>query len=389
MLKRLWNFSCVWPIALAVLFFTVADGGMAAERPIAVGALYNLTGGQQDLDVPSSRGARLAVDEANQAGGLLGRPVKLILVDGQTKSKVIGQETAKLFKQEPALAGLIGFSDTDMVLAAARIAAKNSRVFLTSGATSPKLPRQIPHYLFLACFGDNVQAAAGAEWAVKTLEAGSAVVLHRQGSSYAMLLHGYFQTRFRQLGGKVLAVRPYTLANIKSEVKGLPKADLVYLAAQPDGVAGAIAALRSAGIDAPILGGDGLDIGSAWSGIAQADKIYFTTHAYLGADNPDARVQQFRALFAKVYPGKEPDAFTALGYDAARLLMTAVASAGSTRPQAVRKALAATVNFAGVTGVISYRGGGRIPVKSVTIMSVMHGRQGFAASVLPQEISAP
>jgi branched-chain amino acid transport system substrate-binding protein len=388
MLKRLWNFSCVWPIALAVLFFAVA-GATAADRPVVIGAMYNLTGGQQDLDVPSSRGARLAVDETNQAGGVLGRPVKLILLDGQTKPKVIAQETATLFKQEPALAGLIGFSDTDMVLAAARIAAKNSRVFLTSGATSPKLPRQVPRYLFLACFGDNVQAAAGAEWAVKTLKARTAVVLYRQSSSYAQLLHGYFQTRFKQLGGKVLAVRPYTLANIKSEVKGLPKADLVYLAAQPDGVAGAIAALRGAGVDAPILGGDGLDIGSDWSQIAQADKIYFTTHAYLGADNPDARVQRFRALYAKVYPGTEPDAFTALGYDTARLLMAAIASAGSTKLQAVRKALAATSNFAGVTGTISYRGGGRIPAKSVTIMSVMGGRQGFAASVLPEKIPAP
>ncbi len=96
--------------------------------------------------------------------------------------------------------GLIGFSDTDMVLAAASIAAKNKRVFLTSGATSPELPRQVPQYLFLACFGDNVQAAAGAEWAVKTLKARTAVVLYKQTSTYAKLLHGYFQTRFKQTG---------------------------------------------------------------------------------------------------------------------------------------------------------------------------------------------
>ena len=111
---------------------------------------------------------------------MLGRPVKLVLVDGETKPKVIAREAARLFKQEPALAGLIGFSDTDMVLAAAPIAAKNKRVFLTSGATSPKLPREVARYLFLACFGDNVQAAAGAEWAVKTLKARSAVVLYKQ-----------------------------------------------------------------------------------------------------------------------------------------------------------------------------------------------------------------
>ena len=93
---------------------------------------------------------------------------------------------------------------------------------------------------------------------------------------------------------------------------------------------------------APILGGDGLDIGAAWQQAAQADKIYFTTHAYLGADNPDPRVQAFRAAFTKAYPGQQPDAFSALGYDTARLLMAAIKAAGSTNPQAVRQALAAT-----------------------------------------------
>ncbi len=386
--RRLHRFACAWLIASAALAFG-ADRSTAAERPVIIGAIYNLSGGQEDLDLPSSRGARLAVDEVNKAGGVLGRPVKLILVDGQTKPKVIARETARLFRQEPAVSGLIGFSDTDMVLAAAPIAAKNKRVFLTSGATSPLLPHDVPRYLYLACFGDNEQAAAGAEWAVKTLKARSAVVLYKQASSYARLLHGYFETRFKQLGGKVLAVRAYTPATIKAAVKGLPAADLVYLAAQPDDVAAAIPALRGAGIAAPILGGDGLDIGAAWQQVTPADKIYFTTHAYLGADNPDPRVQAFRAAYAKAYPDKEADAFSALGYDTARLLMAAIASAGSARPQAVRKALAATTGFAGVTGTISYRGGSRIPAKSVTIMSVMQGRQGFAASVLPEKIPAP
>lgn len=378
---------CVVLGILATL--TLTPGAVAADRPIVIGAMYNLTGGQQDLDIPSSQGARLAVDEANGAGGVLGRPVKLDLVDGRTNPKVIAQEAARLFRDEPAIAGLIGFSDTDMVLAAAPVAAKNRRVFLTSGATSPKLPEQVPEYLFLACFGDNVQAAAGAEWAVRTLKARTAVVLYKQTSSYAKLLHGYFRERFKQLRGRVLAVRPYTTGTIRAAMKDLPEAGLVYLAAQPDDVAAAVAAVRNAGISAPILGGDGLDIGAAWRQVARADNIYFTTHAYLGTDNPDRRVQAFRVLYAKAFPGKEPDAFTALGYDTARLLMAAIRTAGSAQPEAVRKALAATRDFAGVTGTISYRDGSRIPAKSVSIIAVSQGRQTLAASVLPKKIPAP
>jgi branched-chain amino acid transport system substrate-binding protein len=383
-----WKFTGLLLVALAAWAFAAAPAS-AADKPIVIGAMYNLTGGQQDLDIPSARGARLAVDEANKSGGVLGRPVKLILVDGQTKPSVIARETVKLLRQQPAPAGLIGLSDTDMVLAAARIAAVHSHVFITSGATSPKLPHEVPRYLFLACFGDNVQAAAGAEFAFKTLKARTAIVLYKETSTYAKLLHGYFETRFKQLGGKVLALRGYTSATIKAKVQGLPKADLVYLAAQPDDVAAAVAALRGAGIAAPILGGDGLDIGAAWQRLVQADKVYFTTHAYLGADNPDPHVQAFRKLFASAYPDKQPDAFSALGYDAARLLLAAIKSAGGTGPDAVRKALAATHDFTGVTGTIGYRAGSRIPAKSVTVMSVIHGRQAFVASVLPEKIPAP
>ena len=381
-----WSRRCALAIGLLAATFTAAS---AADSSIVIGALYNLTGGQQDLDVPSSRGAKLAVDAANKAGGVLGRPVEFILVDGKTNPGVIARATLTLLRHQPVPAGLIGFSDTDMVLAAARIAAVHSEVFITSGATSPKLPHEVPNFLFLACFGDNVQAAAGAEWAFKTLKARTAVVLFRRTSTYAKLLYGYFQARFKQLGGKVLTVRPYTFATIKDVTKGLPKADLVYFAAQPDDVLAGVAALRGAGVAEPILGGDGLDIGAAWQQVGQVDKIYFTTHAYLGADNPEPRVQAFRAAYTKAYPGKEADAFSALGYDTARLLMAAIKSAGSAKPQAVLKALAQTHDFAGVTGTISYRGGSRIPAKSVSIIAVTQGRQTLAANVLPRHIPPP
>ena len=113
---------------------------------------------------------------------------------------MIARETTHLFKDQPTVAGLIGLSDTDMVLAAALSPPRHKRVFVTSGATSPRLPRQVPRYLFLACFGDNVQAAAGAEWAVKSLKARTAVVLYKQTSTYAKLLHRLFRDAVQATG---------------------------------------------------------------------------------------------------------------------------------------------------------------------------------------------
>jgi branched-chain amino acid transport system substrate-binding protein len=381
--------GCVGALSALVIFLLSAGCATVERRPVEIAALYNLSGAQKNLDVPSSEGARLAVAQANAAGGVLERPVALRLIDGRTEPKRIAAETEALFEETPDVAGLIGFSDTDMVLASAPVAAKHGRVFLTSGATSPRLPAQVPEYLFLACFGDNVQAAAGAEWAYRTRNARTVAVLFNEGTAYTRLLHGYFETRYKELGGTVLSVQPYRLKGFKVNFETLRKADLVYLSAYPDDVTTVIPLLRKAGVTAPILGGDGLDIGTAWQAIPATRDVYFTTHAYLGADNPDPAVRRFRKLYAEAHPGKEPDAFTALGYDAAGLLMSAIERAASAAPDAVRQALAATRDYRGVTGTIGYRGGSRIPAKSVTIMRVDGGRQTFVGSVLPQSIPAP
>jgi len=336
--------SHIGALLIAAVALVFAPFGARAAEPVVLGAMYNLTGGQQDLDNPSSRGAKLAVEEANQKGGVLGRPIKLILVDW-----------CSLRRASPC--------NTSMSSSPRVRPRRNCRGrcrAICSSLASETMCRPLP-----------------APSLLNTLKAHTAVVLYRQTSTYAKLLHGYFETRFKQLGGKVLTVRGYTLATIKAKVKDLPKADLVYFAAQPDDVLPGIAALRAAGVAEPILGGDGLNIGAAWKQAAEVDKIYFTAHAYLGSDNADTRVQAFRAAFAKAYPGQQADAFSALGYDTARLMMAAIKSAGGTEPQAVRKALAAACGFQGVIGTIGYRHGNRIPAKSLSIIAVGQGRQTF------------
>jgi branched-chain amino acid transport system substrate-binding protein len=139
----------------------------------------------------------------------------------------------------------------------------------------------------------------------------------------------------------------------------------------------------------PIVGGDGFDLRDAWHDHPDFRQVYFTTHAYLGADNPDPRVTAFRNAYIAAYPGSVPDAFAALGYDAARLLVAAVAAAGSADPHAVREALAGIRHFEGVTGTIGYRPGSRIPTKSVTILEIENGRQKLVRTLSPTHIPPP
>lgn len=384
------TFNLVIIVAATVLAIAGCNDDGDGKTPLVVGALYNLTGSQADLDVPSARGAELAVDEANRAGGVLGRSVRLALEDGETDTDVIGTKTAALLRRFPAMPGLIGPSDTDMVLAAAPVAAGAGRLFLTSGATSPELPARVPVWLFLACFGDNVQAAAGAEWAYASRSARTVSVLYNTASSYTTLLQGYFRTRFEQLGGEIVSVATYTPQDLDAEtIRGLEPADLIYLSAQPEDAAQAVRLLRDAGVSTAILGGDGFDSQNLWEEQPQVKDVFFTTHAYLGGDSADPEVLAFREAYERAYPGSAPDAFAALGYDTVRLLLAAVEHAGSDDAEDVRAALAATQSFEGVTGTISYFAGNRIPSKSVTILEIKRGASRLVEQLVPAEVPTP
>jgi branched-chain amino acid transport system substrate-binding protein len=373
----------------SLLLFLGCGNDDNPKEPVILGAIYNLSGAQASLDIPSSQGAQLAVDETNREGGLLGRHVLLVLENGETTPKVIAAKTADMLVAYPSMSALMGLSDTDMVLAAAPVAAQNQRLFLTSGATSPKLPAQVPEYLFLACFGDNVQAAAAAEWAYNELPAHTVSVLFNVSDTYTQLLQQYFQTRFTQLGGQILSVEGYTADNIGEPVGRLVNADLIFLSAGPDDAPQAVELLRQAGFTAPILGGDGFDSQDLWQQHPNVSNVFFTTHVYLGADNPNPIVKAFREKYLQAYPNSRPDAFAALGYDTARLLMAAITLAKSADPSLVRKALGETQQFQGVTGSISYTNGSQIPTKSVSIIRLEQGDFKLVKELLPSDIPPP
>ena len=375
----------------AILFMSCFGAGkLNNSANVVIGALYNYTGIQSALDVPSSKGVLLAIEQANSNGGILGRHVELILKKGNSKTGTVKKQTADLIKENPAAAAVIGLSDTDMVLAAAPVAADSKIVFLTSGATSPLLPGQVPEYLFLACFGDNVQAAAAADWAYNDTSVRTASILFNSSQTYTRLLKGYFETRFVQLGGRIISVQDFTPENLGNLSLELKEADIVFLSAEsPQEALQAIGILRKAGFSSPIIGGDGFDSEDLWQMHPEINNVYFTTHAYLGSDNPAPKVITFRKAYMNANKGSAPNAFSALGYDSANLIMTAISKANSTDPDLVRQSLITIRNFEGVTGTISYSPSSRIPKKSVSIIKIDKGSRSLVKQILPAVVPAP
>ena len=238
-------------------------GGGGTGGTIKIGGGFALTGDESALDLPAANGAKLAVKEINAAGGVLGSQIDFIVHDSQYKMDVTAQ-TAKQFVEQDKVPLMIGYTDTDSVLAAGPTFQSAKIPFITVGATSPKIPSQVGDMMFLACFGDNVQAAVGAEYAFDKF-GHNAGFLWDKGVEYTTLLGQYFKTRFTELGGTIALEDSYDDAATDfsaqiTKLKALnPAPDFYYVAAMPNNIGPLVKQFRDAGLTAPIVGGDGYD----------------------------------------------------------------------------------------------------------------------------------
>jgi len=283
-----------------------------------------------------------------------------------------------------------------MTLAAAPIAAKAGIVFVTSGATSPKLPEHVPDYLFMSCFGDNVQAAAAAEYSFNDLKAKTAYLLIDKGMEYTLLLGKYFKERFTELGGQIVLEDTYQTGDKDfsaqiTKLKGLGTTpDIIFISAGPDDVGVIVKQFRDAGMDKPIVGGDGYDtpllVEIAGPG---AENTYFTTHSLMDPDLGTDAVKKFITAYQAEYNKPPENAFAGLGYDTVKLLADAIKRAGSDDPKAILEALKSTKDFPGITGSITFPPGSRIPQKGVTMILVKDGKFTLAAEIVPEKVPAP
>src|SRR6188472_4011188 len=275
-----------------------ASGSAAAGGTIKLGGGFALTGDESALDLPAANGAKLAVKQINAAGGVNGSQIDFIVHDSQYKMDVTAQ-TAKQYVEQVKVPLMIGYTDTDSVLASCPSFQAAKISFITVGATSPKIPTQVGDMMFLARFGDNVQAAVGAEYSFDKFGK-NAYFLWDKGVEYTTLLGKYFKDRFTELGGTIALEDSYDdkatdfSAQI-TKIKALStKPDFYYVAAMPYNVGPLVKQFRDAGITGPIVGGDGYDTPDLVKVAgAAAENVFFTTHALMDATGGTAGMKKF------------------------------------------------------------------------------------------------
>jgi branched-chain amino acid transport system substrate-binding protein len=379
--------SVFWVTFVSIVTAAVVGCGSSgsSSNDSQVGVLYSFVGDQSTLDMASLQGAQLAANQINAAGGLLGTPIAFHNADAKSDADVSAQAGGELFVEEN-LPIVMGLSDTGLALPVAQQAESLNRVFVTSGATGSILTQQAPRSTFLACFSDNQQARAAATFSRGQLGLSSVVVIYDSTSEYSTNLASLYSSDFTRQGGQITASLTFPGATLNAydvaqQAKSL-NPQSIFLAGQPDEVAGLLAALRGQGVAVPIIGGDSYDsiqIYNLSKGVKAG--VYFTTHVLLTRQPSTPQIEAFNAAFQDEYGGLPSSGFTALGYDAMNLIALAVNQAGTTEPGAVRSALESIRNYAGVTGTISYSASQHIPTKEVTVVTFQDGTPVLAALI--------
>lgn len=339
--------------AVIAVFALACGGEKRAADAIVVGHVASMTGDTATFGRSADQGMRMAIEEINASGGALGKPIELITEDDRSVTEEARTAAQKLLQRDQVVA-LLGEVASSRSLAAAPEAQRAQRPMISPGSTNPKVT-EVGDYIFRACFIDPFQGAVMAQFAVDELKAKRLAILFDFKQDYSVGLAQFFRETAQKLGAEIVADERYTSGDIEF------RAQLTTIrAARPDAIfvpgyyteLGLIAKqARELGIDVPLLGGDGWDSEKTIEiGGDAVEGYYFSTHYAADSDNP--LVQAFVKEFQTKY-GATPDAMAALGYDAARILADALARAGTTDGAPLRDAIAATKDFAGVTGKIS------------------------------------
>ncbi|HSI32074.1 MAG: ABC transporter substrate-binding protein [Phycisphaerae bacterium] len=374
------------PLLFACVLGCLVAPAARAQNEIVIGHFGSLTGGTATFGTSTKEGIDLAVKEINDAGGVLGKKIRVVHEDDQSKSEQATAAVFKLINQDKVVA-LIGEVASTRSLAAAPTAQRSRVPMLSPASTNPKVT-QTGDYIFRSCFIDPFQGAAMADFLMKS-DKGPKVkrvaVLYDVRNDYSTGLREFFTNTVKAGGGQIVADEAYGEGDtdFRAQLTKIKQAnpEAIYVPGYYTEIGLIARQARDLGVNVPLCGGDGWDSEKLFEGGGAAiNGCYFTNHYSAQEERP--AVRKFVADYKAMYGGKTPDAMAILGYDAMRIMADAITRAGNTRGKAVRDALAATKDFPAASGTITIDKD-RNAQKPIVVLKVQDGKTSFLTSVDP------
>ncbi len=385
-LPNLFTALAICLIALVICLANAGEGRAdAAAAPLRVAAIHARSGIASYTDRLSFRGVALAVRLINKSGGLLGRPVSLLELD--TRSTPLGARRAAEAAIAADAIAVIGATWSSHSLAIAPLLQSAGIPMISPTSSHPEVTRA-GDCIFRVCFVDTFQGEMMARFARQDLSAERAAVLTNVSGRYGIDLSAFFEKAFERMGGRIVSVGKYKEKDLDFEQILAPvaalKPDVVFIPGYTRDSGLIIRQAASMGIKAHFLGGDGWTNQMYEFGGDAIDGAYYCGNWAVEAAG--SKADALVAAYARVYGLVEGERVIAgLTYDATLLLADAIRRAGVADRAAIRNALAATREFDGVTGRISFNANGDLARQSAVIFQFIDGSSRFVKQMGPFE----
>jgi len=376
-MKRIALIALVVLVAASVVL--AAGCKKADKNVIRIGFIAPMTGDASTYGTSTKNGFTMAMEEAG--GTVAGLTIQLFFEDDRNDATEAVNVATKLATQDKVHA-IIGAVTTSCSIPISEVCEANEIVQITptSTATRVTMDPERKTFIFRACFIDPFQGTVGATFALDTLKAKKVAVMFDQGNDYTVGLANAFKETFVAGGGAIVGWEAYAKDDVDFSAQltkiAAAKPDILYLPDYYNKVSLIGQQALQKGITAVFLGGDGWD--SSELDFAAMDGGYFTNH-YSPGDTRQI-VVDWVAKYTAQY-GAAPDALATLGYDAGKLLLKAIETAGSNDTTAIRDALQA-IRLDVVSGTVSYDADGN-PTKAAVILRIKDGKQVYVATINP------
>jgi branched-chain amino acid transport system substrate-binding protein len=366
---------------VAVAAFALTSGFAFAQNVVTIGHVGPTSGAIAHLGKDNENGAIMAVEEINAAGLVIGGQkvtLKLMTEDDAADPK---QGTAVAQKLADAkVSGVIGHLNSGTSIPASKIYSDAGIPQISPSATNPKYTRQGFKTTFRVVADDTQLGGTLGKYAVNTLKGKSIAVIDDR-TAYGQGVAEEFSKAVVASGGTVVA-KEFTTDKatdfnaILTSIKG-KKPDVVFFGGM-DAVAGPmLRQMKSLGIVAKFMGGDGICSTELvkLAGDAVTDNQVFCAEA--GGVEKGSKFEAAKDAFEKKFKAKfgvDVQVYAPYVYDSVKLMVAAMVKAGSSDPVKYLPVLAATKDFQGVTGPISFDAKGDIVGGALTLRTIKGGK---------------
>ncbi len=332
-------------LALVFVLCMMAAPAFAAD-PIRIGEIATVTGDFAAYGVAEVESVKIAVAEINAAGGILGRPVEVIMYDCRTRQEDMVNAARRLVEQDK-VSVVIGPSGSGLCIAAAPVFNRAKVPHIGTLPTNPLVTvdekGNVRPYNFRICFLDPYQGKMIAHFSAKDLGKKKAAVLYDVSSDYSHGLREFFTASFKEYGGEIVADEGHRAEDVdfRAQLTVIKEAnpDVLVIPTMGKALPLAVKQARDLGIEVPIVGGDGYgDFMWEIAGDTMRE-TYWVSHV----DKADPTLADFFKKYEE-QTGTECMEFmnAVMAYDAVYWVKDAIERAGSDDPVKIRDALEAT-----------------------------------------------